>query len=352
MNPEKKFHRNGLLLLFLIVSVCISCSNPGKSTEGRIKHVPAALLDDADSRPKSDREKTYFQHDSVLTYKLFGTEITTSGKTYLFLQVSASEQQSVFFPRFIETLGRFTVSRTSPVYRKRTGSNKTITAVTFELEPFLEGTYTVPRLEIVLEDAKTGKKTFFLTDEETVSVRPLLTEHEATEIETTGKAAIKDIVVPRSPSSGIFVIALVLIGAAAAGFMVLKRRRKKSGPSSEIPIQVRLDRELQRILEKRLPEQGKYMEHFVQLSNILRRYIEVQSGIRATEKTSEEFLKDMALHSDFREKEKTQVKEFLTVSDSVKFAAHRPSSDEVDRATAMCRSIIHSSRSITEGKAG
>ena len=344
MNPEKKRYRNGSITLFLLLSILISCRNPTDGAAGN-----------------PDIEKRFFQRDSVLTYKLFGNDITTSDKSYLYLEVTSSEEQSVSFPQLSGKLGRFTISRTSPVHRERTGLNtgphKTITAVTYELEPFLEGTYTVPRLEIVLEHAETGEETLFLTDEETVSVRPLLTEHEVAEVATTGKAAIKDIIVPESPPVGIIVLAgsaLLLIGAGA-GFVFLKRKRREPGRFSDTPIEIQLDRELERILKKRLPEQGKYMEYFVQLSSILRKYIEVRSGIRATEKTTEEFLKDMASHSTFQEKEKLHIEEFLNVSDIVKFGAHKPSAEEVDRAAVICRNIIHSSRagtarSVTGGK--
>jgi hypothetical protein len=308
-----------------------------------------------------DIEKRFFQHDSVLTYKLFGDEITTAEKSYLYLQVTSSEEQSVTFPQPGEKLGRFTVSRVSPVYRERTGldtgPHNVITAINYELEPFLEGTYTVPRLEIVLEHTGTGEETLFLTDEQKVSVRPLLTEHEAREIATTGKAVIKDIIIPESSPGGIIALvsgALILVGAAV-GFVLLKRKRREPDRPAETSIEVQLIRELERTLKKRLPEQGRYMEYFIQLSNILRKYIEVRSGIRATEKTTEEFLKDMASHSTFREREKLHIEEFLNVSDIVKFGAHEPSTEEVGRAAEICRTIIHSShavaaRSVTGGE--
>ena len=81
-------------------------------------------------------------------------------------------------------------------------------------------------------------------------------------------------------------------------------------------------------------------EYYVELTGIVRRYLEQTSGVRAPEQTTEEFLRDIAGHEAFRGEKRERLQRFLVSADLVKFAGHRPSEDDVQEALHRARRFI------------
>ena len=123
---------------------------------------------------------------------------------------------------------------------------------------------------------------------------------------------------------------LLLVAAAAALFWSWKRRKRTAtgetpGPLSAFEIAIRALRQLR--------EENLTVEVFyTRLSDIVRRYLEDQMGLRAPERTTEEFLyevsRDHALSTEHRE----LLGAFLQESDLVKFARFRPREEDRNRA--------------------
>ncbi|MDP6490699.1 MAG: hypothetical protein QGG69_02870 [Kiritimatiellia bacterium] len=110
-------------------------------------------------------------------------------------------------------------------------------------------------------------------------------------------------------------------------------------------------KELAILLAKDLIAKHKVKEFYLQLTMIVRRYIERAHKVRAPEQTTEEFL--AAVSSDpsspggsdaagpqFSPEVVTRLREFLQAADLVKFAAYDPTQDDIDRATKTARSYI------------
>jgi hypothetical protein len=85
---------------------------------------------------------------------------------------------------------------------------------------------------------------------------------------------------------------------------------------------------LQALLSRHLPEQGDVEPYFVELSEILRRYVEDRFGLRAPEQTTEEFLADLQQTAAGRRAidgaQRDVLREFLGRADLVKFARDEP----------------------------
>ena len=83
---------------------------------------------------------------------------------------------------------------------------------------------------------------------------------------------------------------------------------------------------------------------FVRLSAIVRTYVEGRFGIRAPERTTEEFIRDAARSRDLAPAQRRRLAEFLETSDLVKFARHRPAAHELlsalDSAETFVRETI------------
>ena len=92
--------------------------------------------------------------------------------------------------------------------------------------------------------------------------------------------------------------------------------------------------ELDRLLKKGLPGRGRYKDFYVELTMVVRRYIQRKYGISAPHMTTEEFLRTAKPSDDLRR--------FLESADLVKFAGVEATPDMADAATESARSYIRS----------
>jgi hypothetical protein len=87
-----------------------------------------------------------------------------------------------------------------------------------------------------------------------------------------------------------------------------------------------------RDLDKRkLPQLGRFDQYYVELSDVLRRYIEDQLHLRAPEQTTPEFLAAASNSGKLTEEQQVRVAAFLRHCDRVKFARHEPSLNEMEQ---------------------
>ena len=92
--------------------------------------------------------------------------------------------------------------------------------------------------------------------------------------------------------------------------------------------------ELDRLLKKGLPGRGRYKDFYVELTMVVRRYIQRRYGIRAPHMTTEEFLR-AAKPSD-------ELRRFLESADMVKFAGVEATPEMADEATDSARGYLKS----------
>ena len=133
--------------------------------------------------------------------------------------------------------------------------------------------------------------------------------------------------------------ALAGIAALAAilfGLTKLSRRVREYRMS---PID-RAMAELQRLLGRNLPGRGLYKEFYIELTMVVRRYIERTHGIRAPEQTTQEFLAAAAHQPTFTPEVIAQLRTFLESADLVKFAGQEATTAMTDDATAKARAYI------------
>jgi len=156
----------------------------------------------------------------------------------------------------------------------------------------------------------------------------------ADDAEPIGALAPLPLMVPEPPFpwmwAGVGAAALVLLAAGAIAFA---RRTRPAPPSVPVapPHQRALDA-LRELSARGLPERGEVETYFVELSEILRHYLEERFGLRAPEQTTEEFLAAVS-HTDagrraIQAAHRDLLRDFLTRADLVKFARDMPGADE------------------------
>ena len=98
--------------------------------------------------------------------------------------------------------------------------------------------------------------------------------------------------------------------------------------------------ELERLLARRLLEAGLYKDFYIELTQVVRRYIERSHGIRAPRQTTEEFLESAGRHPRFTPEVLASLREFLESADLIKFAGQKADSDSADRAVGTAKKYI------------
>jgi hypothetical protein len=123
--------------------------------------------------------------------------------------------------------------------------------------------------------------------------------------------------------------AIATVVAAVAVWYV--RRRRQPAAVLELSPRERAARELDGLWSSDVVR-SDVKRFYVELTDIVRRYIERSTGIHAPEQTTEEFLREVGRNQVFSRDERQRLKEFLESADLVKFAAHRPASGDIEEA--------------------
>ena len=127
--------------------------------------------------------------------------------------------------------------------------------------------------------------------------------------------------------AALVVICIVLVVKAIAA----KVREIKMSPIQRAMV------ELERLLKKGLPGRGRYKDFYVELTMVVRRYVQRKYGIRAPHLTTEEFLGELA-GSRLGECSNVEgLKAFLESADMVKFAGVQATPEMADDATDSAR---------------
>ncbi len=122
-----------------------------------------------------------------------------------------------------------------------------------------------------------------------------------------------------------------LLGAAAAFLVPVaaallfgRRRRLRHAAAVALPAHARALRELQRLHGAPRTTAAEIERFYVDVSDVLRRYLEERFGLRAPERTTGEFLRDLEQGDALAREHRGALERFLVQCDMVKFAAFVP----------------------------
>ena len=99
------------------------------------------------------------------------------------------------------------------------------------------------------------------------------------------------------------------------------------------------ERELRKLWESNTAR-AEVKQFYVELTGIVRRYIERTTEIHAPEQTTEEFLREIAHTASFTREERQRLKDFLESADLVKFAAHQPVFPDIEESFQRARRFV------------
>ena len=137
-------------------------------------------------------------------------------------------------------------------------------------------------------------------------------------------------------------LAAAIVGALA--FWLWKRRRPTIAPETVAPLSAY--EMAMRALQQLREENPAVEEFYTRLSDIVRRYLETEFGLRAPERTTEEFLYEMSRDSVLMPEHKQLLGAFLQEADLVKFARFRPGEEDKGRAFDAAEKFVRETQSI------
>jgi len=261
--------------------------------------------------------------------------------------VTSEAGVEVLMPEFGEALGRFQIVDFVPS-ETIDADGRTVARQRYRLQTPASGPQRVPPIAVEFVDRRPGER----PAPEGTDAYELLSEVLEFEVES-GLAegaslellAAKDPLEPRSRGGAwwLGLLAVLGLGAAAAPFAwrayVAQRARKAMRSAFDVA-----RAELDLLLARGRPQAGEMDPFFVELSAIVRRYLEARFQLRSPEQTTEEFLESMSASPDLVPEHQALLRDFMRRADLVKFAHHVPDAQGVEDSIAAVERFLEESR--------
>ena len=269
----------------------------------------------------------------------------------LSLVVEADAGVVVDMPTFGDALGRFAIVGYAP-REEAADSGGARLSQHYTLQSPMSGRQRIPRLRVEFVDQRDANAAAdrrareLLTDELSFEVASVLPE-----------GAVGDQLRPARPPLAALEgpwlqrhwpwLAGALVAATALGgalFVWLRRAEARARETAFDRAAARLDR----LRRQGLPDASGVDAWYVELSDIVRRYIEARFGLRAPERTTEEFLAEAGRSAELSPPHRELLSAFLERCDRVKFARYSPAADESEDALALARRFLEETRAPKE----
>jgi hypothetical protein len=290
------------------------------------------------------------EHGPVkVTVQVWPAEPRLGDPIHLRLTAESQAGVSIDLPYQEAALGRFRVS-TYDRSEQRQG-DKRIQVQDYVLDAPASGRHRIPpfRLEMVDPRATTA------AGSATVPAAPveILTEEVPLQIAEIDVATTSATLPPPrarlSPEVGgwsWWVWAGVGIGALWVVLGVLLLRRLAARRTTRIKLTAYDDAvtRLRALEERGAPTGDAADDWFVELSGIVRRYLEARYDIRAPELTTEEFLREARRAAGLTAEHRELLSSFMARCDRVKFAGYRPDAEESIATLRAARGFIEDTR--------
>ena len=257
------------------------------------------------------------------------------------LEVTAKTGVAVDMPAFGEALGRFAIVDFAP--REELADDGVRLSQRYTLQAPMSGRQRIPRLRVEFLDEREAdtepRAKELLTDELAFVVASVLPEGGELAELRPARAALEELRGPWLQRNWPWLVSgLGVLAALGAGVVAWLRRAEERARLTAFDRAVaRLDR-----LERRgLPGADAADAWYVELSDIVRRYIEERFALRAPELTTEEFLAEAGRSPELTAAHRELLSAFLATCDRVKFARYNPGEDESRGALDVAKRFLN-----------
>lgn len=255
-----------------------------------------------------------------------------------------SEDVTIIPPSLAENLGMFEI-RDYVVNPPMSEDGEIVERTRYLLSTFETGKYEIPPLEI-------GYKVGADTTVQFIKTKPLLINVASLNPDESGD--IRDIKPPKVPPrdyARLFVlIALAIVAVAVAIFILYYFKRRKEGkalipkrqkpprPAHEVALEA-----LENLVNSELLQTGQVKQYYIELSEIIRTYVEERFYIPALEMTTDQLLSEVE-RQNMEPDHQALLREFLAACDLVKFAKYVPSKAENEKTTKQAFDFVEETK--------
>ena len=261
--------------------------------------------------------------------------ITIGDKIHYTITVESPKDIEIQLPKFADNLGGFAIRDFGS--SQKLWWNKKVYKQWYILDTYTSGSYTIP--ETTIKYRKTGEKKWHTlnTKKIKIEVKSLLEKNKKS-------SDIHDIAPPLYlPSRAfLYLTASGLLGIILAILWLSLRRKKKTKDEKEPKRPAhQIAYEALALLEKKdYISRGEIEAYYVELSDIVRHYIENRFDIRAPEMTTEEFLEFVKNDKKLTTEQKSLLRNFLYHCDLVKFAKYNPDVKEIKLSFDSAKKLV------------
>ena len=266
----------------------------------------------------------------------------------LTLRATAEKDVELLMPDFGEALDRFSILDFTQ-REEVDAEGRTVMEQVYQLDPPRSGKQSIPPIMIEFVDRRPGMD----AAPEGLDAYELLTERLGFEVASVIPdnahadlhdpfATLPPLAVPATARWPWLIGALGVTVVVMAMFWplwirVLRRARRRSAYDMALA-------RLERLTALPCAEADQIGAFFVELSAIVRWYVENRFDLRAPESTTEEFLVLMSQSPDLTSDHQTLLREFLRHADLVKFANFIPAEDDIAASVAAARRFLGETR--------
>ena len=330
---SKKVKNIFIIFILLFSGLLLLCAGCEKSTDGNAE------------KSEFEIDKDYQRGPLTVHVRVNKSTMTIAETVLLELEATIEPDYEVRMPKVDAVLENFGIIDWDNLGDKLDPNNNIVSRCRYRLEPFLSGTYPIPILTFEFNDVNSpeDKKYELITEPIDIEVTSLLGEERAELKISDIEGVVK---MPEEASfSWIWVLIVVVLIAVAGFWLYLRRKRVEKlirifKPAHEIAYE-----RLRALVKEDLVGSGRIKEFYERISNILRHYIEHRFSLRAPERTTEEFLLELANTDVLNESDKENLGEFLKHCDLVKFAKHSPTTEQIQRTFDLVKDFIEKTKS-------
>jgi hypothetical protein len=321
------------LLMLLCCGVLFFCTGCGKSSDGE------------NAVSEFDIDKDFERGPLTVHVRADKAKMTIAETVLLELEAAIEPGYEVQMPKVDKVLENFGIVDWDGLGDKLDESGNVVSTYRYRLEPFLSGTYSIPAFTFEFHDVNSPeeKKYELTTEPFDVEVTSLLGEQRA----ELNIEDIEEVVeIPEEPSfRWAWALGAVALAAGAGAWLWIRRKRVKELVRIFKPAHELAYERLRTLVKEDLVGAGRIKEFYERISDILRHYIEHRFSLRAPERTTEEFLFELAGADVLSESDKESLGEFLQHCDLVKFAKHEPTTEQIQETFDLVTDFIEKTKS-------
>lgn len=291
--------------------------------------------------PKGETLHTEIERGPVrVTVDISPKEPRLSDEPKLTLTITAEDGVKVDVPPFGESLGEFVIRDFHEPIPKRSAGRRVLQQV-YTLEPTRAGPISVAPVVVRFTDDRPDGDGMAHTVETEALVLNIAT------IIPSEAPSLNDLRPPAPPvelpdASISYAWLWTFCGITVfvvACIMVSRRRRGRAMAEPQLSPQELANRELRELISRKLSETD-VKAFFVELTGVVRRYIERSTGVHAPEQTTEEFLREVNANRLFPDDTNARLGSFLESADLVKFAGYHPDTEAIKQSTHRAKQFI------------